>query len=96
MNAEIKRFPGISDSDKAIDAQVDPEIVAFCEDLVVRAKQGDIQAIAVALVKPGRCTADGWQRTKENNGHDLMASISYLQQRFAAQQNDRSTGENDD
>lgn len=85
MNSNVRAFPGVTDAARPQDAQPDPEIIAFCEDLVERAKRGDIRAIAVAMVKPGRLTADGWRRTYQGADccHELMAAITYLQHRFA-------------
>ncbi len=89
MRGNIKPFPGIADSKKAPDEQPDATIVAFCEDLVTRAKEGRIRAIAVAMVQPGRVTADGWQRGEygADCAHELMAAITYLQLRYGCQIN---------
>ena len=89
MTAKIKAFPGVADSARAPDEQPDAAIIAFCEDLVVRAKVGNIRAIAVAMVQPGRVTADGWRRADHGADccHELMAAIGYLQLRYGNQIN---------
>jgi hypothetical protein len=97
MTSDVRAFPGVSDSAKASDEQPDALIVAFCEDLVARAKAGSIRAIAVAMVQPGRTTADGWRRAGHGAdcAHELMAAITYLQLRYGNQVNataDREAG----
>lgn len=89
MSADIRVFPGTSDLAKAPDEQPDAAVIAFCEDLVVRAKAGTIRSIAVAMVQPGRLTADGWRRAENgaDSCHELMAAITYLQARYAARIN---------
>jgi hypothetical protein len=89
VSGNIKPFPGVADATKAPDEQPDVEVVAFCEDLVRRAKSGEIRAIAVAMVQPGRTTADGWRRSSHSADccHELMAAITYLQLRYGNQVN---------
>ena len=89
MSGSIHAFPGVVDAKSAIDEQPDSGIIEFCEDLVTRAKAGQIRAIAVALVKPGRAPADGWKRAEHSAdcAHELMASITYLQLRYGGQIN---------
>jgi hypothetical protein len=89
MSADIKAFPGIADPTAEYDEQPDPLIIEFCEDLVSRAKAGQIRGIAVAMVKPGRLTADGWCRSEQGGDccHELTAAITYLQLRYANQVN---------
>lgn len=89
MSDNVRAFPGIADAKAAVDAQPDAKIVAFCEDLVTRAKAGQIRAIAVAMVKPGRLTLDGWRRSEHGADccHELMAAITYLQLRYGHQVN---------
>jgi hypothetical protein len=89
MSGEIRAFPGTTDSTKLPEEQPDAAIIAFCEDLVVRAKSGEIRAIAVAMVNPGRVTADGWRRADHGADccHELMAAITYLQLRYGNQVN---------
>jgi hypothetical protein len=89
MSNNVRAFPGTADSAKAPDEQPDEKIIAFCEDLVARAKAGTIRAIAVALVEPGRITADGWRRSDHGADccHELMAAITYLQLRYGNQVN---------
>jgi hypothetical protein len=85
----MRAFPGVSDATAAPDAQPDAAIIEFCEDLVARARAGQIRAIAVAMVKPGRVTLDGWRRADRGADccHELMAAITYLQLRYGAQIN---------
>ena len=85
----VRAFPGVTNASAAIDEQPDPAVVAFCEDLVALAKAGQIRAIAVAMVKPGRLTADGWRRAEHGAdcAHELMAAITYLQLRYGGQIN---------
>lgn len=85
----IRTFPGTADSTKLVDEQPDAAILAFCEDLVDRAKRGQIRGIAVAMVKSGRITADGWRREEygADCAHELMAAITYLQLRYGGQIN---------
>jgi hypothetical protein len=87
VSGNIKAFPGVADSAKAPDEQPDDAIISFCEDLVKRAKAGTIRAIAVAIVQPGRVTADGWRRSGHSADccHELMAAITYLQLRYGNQ-----------
>ena len=89
MTDNIRSFPGIADSAKKPDEQPDEKIIAFCEDLVTRAKSGEIRAIAVAMVQSGRVTADGWRRADYGADccHELMAAITYLQLRYGNQIN---------
>ncbi len=89
MNDNVHRFPGVADSSLPAGVQPDPDVIAFCEDLLDRARAGAIQAIAVTLVKPGGYVADGWQRGAGPWHHQLMAGITYLQNRFASQVNER-------
>ena len=92
MTDNIEAFPGTTDSTKSPDEQPEPNVIAFCEDLVIRAKAGQIRAIAVALVEPGRTTADGWRRSEHGAdcAHELMAAITYLQLRYGNQVNEDS------
>jgi hypothetical protein len=97
MSDNVKAFPGITDSEKLPEEQPDDAIIAFCEDLVRRAKTGTIRAIAVAMVQPGRITSDGWRRSDHGADccHELTAAITYLQLRYAGQVNataDRESG----
>lgn len=87
MSADIKPFPGVAVVERASDAQPDEEVIAFCEDLVKRAQAGTIRAIAVALVQPGRTTADGWLRSEHGADccHELVAAITYLHLRYGSQ-----------
>jgi hypothetical protein len=89
IDNNVKTFPGVSDSSKMPDEQPDEAIIEFCEDLVTRAKSGSIRAIAVAMVKNGRLTADGWRRSDHGADccHELMAAITYLQLRYGNQIN---------
>ena len=89
MSSNVKAFPGVADLTKTPDEQPDIKIIAFCEDLVTRAKAGRIRAIAVAMVQPGRKTADGWRRGEHGAdcAHELMAAITYLQLRYGSQSN---------
>lgn len=95
MTAEVRAFPGVSDASLALDEQPDASVIAFCEDILERARSGSIQAIAVAMVQPGRVTADAWRRAVNGSdcAHELMAAITYLQVRYAAGANDRSESE---
>ena len=85
----ITSFPGVVVVERVSDAQPDEKVIAFCEDLVQRAKIGAIRAIAVAIVEPGRTTADGWRRSEYGADccHELMAAITYLQLRYGNQVN---------
>ena len=89
MSSNVRAFPGTADPTKMPDDQPDAAIIAFCEDLVERAKAGKIRAIAVAMVQPGRTTADGWRRAEHGVDccHELMAAITYLQLRYGNQIN---------
>lgn len=95
MSGEIRAFPGTADPTKRPDEQPDAAIVAFCEDLVERAKRGQIRGIAVAMVQSGRITADGWRREEHGAdcAHELMAAITYLQLRYGCQINANSDRE---
>jgi hypothetical protein len=97
MASNVKAFPGIADLAKTPDEQADASVIAFCEDLVVRAKSGEIRAIAVAIVKPGRLTADGWRRAEHGADccHELTAAITYLQLRYANKINERAERDGD-
>jgi hypothetical protein len=50
-----------------------PEVVAFLENLLDRAKSGDIRAIAVAYVKDNGKTSAGWER--ERNDDNRLACV---------------------
>lgn len=95
MSADLKLFPGIVDPSSSLAEQPDQNIVVFCEDLLARAKCGEIRGIAVAVVKPGKLVIDGWQSSSNGRDccHELMAAICYLHARYVAAVNERSTSE---
>lgn len=74
---KVKSFPGVPLPDRPRDSQPVPEVVAFIEGLLARAKAGDIQAIAVAYAAPGEVTGDGWSVGK-GYSHQIMAAIADL------------------
>lgn len=88
-DGKVKLFPGTSDHAVALDQQPQADVIAFIEDLLARAKRGEIQAIAIAVVDPGKHTGDGWRCAVSASMHDLMASVTYLQNRMAARTNAR-------
>ncbi len=87
MSADIKAFPGVVDPGQTNDKQPQQTIIEFCANMLARAQRGEVQSIAVAMVLHGRETADAWRLGLYGTKHELMASISYLQNRFAADAN---------
>lgn len=91
----IKVFPGTVNPQCAADAQPDLAIIQFCEYLTARARAGEIRAIAIAIVEPGRVTADAWRRAAfgPDTSHELMAAITYLQLRYGQEVNESAEAE---
>lgn len=82
MSAEILTLPG-QPLQTPRSSEPQPDVIAFIEALLVRAKSGDIQAIAVATVLNAEETGDGWKPGKTAYSHQLMAAIGDLQFRYA-------------
>jgi len=84
----VRTFPGVANPQAAVDLQPQANVIAKLEQLLERAKAGQIRAIAFTFVKPGGWLCDGWE---DDSGtvHLLMAGISYLQNRFATSVNMR-------
>lgn len=84
----VTALPGVVLT-SSVDAQPQQNVIAFIERLLEKAKLGEIQAIAVATVGPNNTTADGWEQGLQGapNSHNLMAAISYLQNRLATRMN---------
>lgn len=74
----IKSFPGVTRMDKGARAQPAAAVVEFLEGLVAEAKRGDIQAVAVAYVRPDDVVGEGWQSAEHSTSHHLFAAISDL------------------
>ena len=93
--AEIKQFPGITDTTLPAGSQPDAGVVQFCEDLLARAKSGRVQGVAAATVHNDGSTGDGWHMSEMGPGcaHTLMAAIVYLQNRCATSANASDTRE---
>lgn len=79
--AEIHTLPGVSLAD-AQWPMANAEVVKICEDILKLANDEKIRAIAYAFVDNAARTAQGWSTGEQ--GHRLMASVSYLQHRYAA------------
>jgi hypothetical protein len=75
--SDIKAFPGVALIDAPARAQPVAEVVDFLEEVLVDAKAGKIQAIAVAYVGPGNITSDGYACGYDTS-HDLFAAIGDL------------------
>lgn len=83
MTAVIKSFPGVPDITRPSGAQPQPRVIAFLQDLLDRAQRGDIQAVAATFVMPDQTVADGW-RLGPNTTHQIVAGVTYLQNRVAS------------
>lgn len=89
MSAEIVALPG---ADVPVDARTAPcqEVVEALEDLLKKAKEGRVRAIAVAVVENCELTGEGWYPSEHSFSHQMMASISDLQFRYARSRAGRS------
>lgn len=59
----------------------DQMVVDMLEDLLARAKVGDVQALAYAHVAPGGSVANGWEGTGASV-HSLGFAVSVLHHRY--------------
>jgi hypothetical protein len=81
--ADVKAFPGVTRSDLVAAAQPSPIVIQFLKDLLYEAERGEIQAIAVAYVRPDDVVGEGWQQSQASTSHQLFAAIHDLAQSFA-------------
>lgn len=73
-----------------------PQVVAFIERLLVRAKSGDVRAIGVAYIRGNGHPADGWQRDGDADlTYRLHSAIACLMGEFTASLNSTSTAVQD-
>lgn len=79
--AKLYAFPGVAIPDRPVGAQPQPHVIAMLENLLARARTGDLQAIAVSFVNADRSVADDW-RHGSNTTHELIAGVAYLQARI--------------
>ncbi len=61
----------------------DPHVVAFCEDLLERAKSGRLRGIVAAMAVQGRCTSSGFE-LGDGTIADLVCSIERVKLRLLA------------
>jgi len=73
----ILAMPGVSRPDQPANAQPVPEVVAFIEGVLARAKNGEITSIAVAYATAANCTGDGFAGGNSGD-HALFAAIADL------------------
>lgn len=59
----------------------DQMVIDMLEDLLERAKVGDVQALAYAHVAPGGAVANGWEGTGASV-HSLGFAVSVLHHRY--------------
>lgn len=62
--------------------QVDPEVVAFCEDLLARAKSGDILGIGVITTNPARCESTAYCLGQQGSISGLVVGLERLKLRL--------------
>lgn len=58
----------------------DPELIEYLEELLERARSGNLRAIAVAQVTSERSLGSGWKGGCDT--HDMIAAIAKLSWRF--------------
>lgn len=56
----------------------DPKVIERCEDLLQRARDGKIRAVAFAYIKPGRITGYAWECGSGKHSLDLLAGVELL------------------
>ena len=85
MSDNVTPLPGARIDIRPQDPGPQAGVVTFLEDLLARARAGNVQAIAVTFVTPsGRC-CDAWQQNDAGTSYnDLAAGLLYLTQRYAA------------
>lgn len=77
--AEIKSLRGDMPEGSGIVSQV---VVDQLEDLLERAKRGEIVALGFFGVKPNRAIFSGWHGASDGYFHQLVASINIVQYRM--------------
>ncbi len=65
----------MADLFKIVPPEPVPDTVKYLEDLLERAKSGDIQGFGIVIHKSNACTANGWTGITEN----CMAVIGELE-----------------
>lgn len=84
MAADVVTLPGCVRL--AGDSEPNPDVIAVLERFLADARSGNLQAVAVAGVRVGGVTTQGWTLGSYPHTHALMAAISYLHARYAAAQ----------
>lgn len=59
-----------------------PDVVRVVEELLQRAKSGDIQAIAVTVVRANARIGTAWDGSERGYRHQLMAGVAMLEHRL--------------
>lgn len=68
--------------DAPLPVEPDPNIVGICEDLLGRAKRGEVAAIAMVAVDPGGIPVIDWWRTSSASGFVLVGGVARLMYRM--------------
>ena len=66
-------------------AEPSTELIEVVEDLLRRARAGDIQAICYATVRGNGNVSTGWHGADLGHTHKMAAGISFLEHRFHAE-----------
>ncbi len=64
---------------------VNPYIVELLENLLTRAKRGDVVGVALAYVKPNRATQTTWCGMENGYTHELNSAVTTLAFRMQAE-----------
>lgn len=90
--ADIVAMPGAADP---VDREPVAKVVERLEWLLERAKRGEIRCLGFAVVNLEGTTGDGWAPGRGPYSHELMASITDLQFRYARFRYENDVAPND-
>lgn len=83
--SEVVLFPGVEAQATPNGKQPVDAVVDLLTDLLLAAQRGEVRGVAVTYVRSNHRVSDRYALAYEEGiGHDLMAGITYLQSRYAA------------
>lgn len=83
IKSRITAFPGVTRTDLPKGAQPCQEVIEFLEGILEKAKRGEIQAIAIAYVRPDDVTGQAYSHNGKL-GHTMTAAVCDLFYRICA------------
>ena len=86
MSEKVVALPGIVQPKRAAAAQKpDVSVVEALENMLQRARAGQVVGIAMVCLEPGGVIGDTWRCSPDVSAHLLVAGMTYLLHEMCAQ-----------